>query len=164
MATNQSDIAAKQSVITPKGGLPSVVNVEHNSPFYDLHHVASDRQIDFDLTDFGNKEAFLELLESLDLPTEPVTLRRMDDMEEDRFVWANEQVILITTTNPKTGKFGGTGLKSQRSIGTAGSLTVMGEPETVGQLAEAVEEYAEAIKGRQNEDRQHRFGDIETAN
>lgn len=97
--------------------------------------------IGFDLTDFGTKNNFKELVEKFNL-----NYRRIDAGEDMGYyyTWSNPRVMIITNNNPITGKYS-TG-KRKDEKGYASYIGVEGECEAVYEVHDEIIERAEHIK------------------
>jgi hypothetical protein len=92
-----------------------------------LHHTAGDGKAGRDLTTFGSPETFEQVLADLDLPSDPIEL--YDDLDRRRcFVWANDELMIVTGANPITGEHAH---YDQNELGYASYIGIEGDEDAV---------------------------------
>lgn len=115
----------------------------------------------FDLTSFGEGaegvENFVRVLDAVGLDPYYDYYRVFRDLGRDGptdysdyflYVWANEDVMVATTTNPLTGERGDPD-KTHMSLakGSASYIGIAGSAECVAETVEAIREFSAVIKG-----------------
>lgn len=120
----------------------------------------------FDLTNFGTASNFEDMLTELNLNPdhiyeEPVDVEygKVDKSpdEADRnygvFVWANEDLALITGNNPLTGEYSNPEMRSPET-GYASYIGLSGMPEAVREAWSEIKQRANHIKGQNRDERE----------
>lgn len=137
----------------------SWTRVNHDTPEADRAEAG------FDLTSFGDRDTFEELLATLDLdprvqtehhdPQHAKVDKRPDDPDRDYgiFVWANEDVALITGNDPITGEYSDPTSRSPE-VGYASYIGISGKPGAVAELYETIKDRAPQIKGTNPDERE----------
>jgi len=133
MAQNTTD-PRPDSTDELEAATPAAVDFEHNGVFRDVTHAAGDGEAGFDYSRV-DVAAFEDLLDRFDLPDSPTGFQKfLDDMGGKRLLWANDNVALVTTANPITGKRVAHATPDETRKGWTGGVTIMGDSETVKSL------------------------------
>lgn len=136
------------------------VHVTHVTPEEGLSEAG------FDLTDFDTARRFENLLAELDLNPEHIYREEVDaeyakidkspddpDSDHGVFVWANENLALITGNNPLTGEYSDPDMRPPEK-GYASYIGLSGTPEAVEEAFDRIKEVAAHIKAEDPEGRQ----------
>lgn len=132
-----------------------------HEPFVKIRHFTPEPDLDeagFDLTTFGDARTFRVFLKDVGLHPEAdfVEVDKAPD-EPDRtyrnFVWANEDLALITGNNPLTGEYSDPSMRRPEE-GYASYVGLSGTETAVDAAFSAVKAYAQHIKEADRSGRQ----------
>lgn len=144
---------SKVGLDTPEDVSPSdvPVTIRPVKATTEIGHEAGDYQIGYDTTAFSSSESFEALLTAFDLSRKPLLVDRSglvehhEPFEHNVWVWYNEEVVLVTGHDPRTGENANRDMPRHPRDGYCGYIGIEGEEEAARELARNVSRRVDAV-------------------